>query len=162
LLPMILKNFVINLATLFGLGKFPIMPGTLGSFMGLLLYIILIQNLSVFPMIFTLITIILLAILICDMAEKVIGEKDPSCVILDEFVAMPICFVGIKHFVPAEIAMWKIWLLGFVIFRIFDILKPFGIKKSQDLSGGIGIVVDDIIAAIYANVTIILVCLTIL
>ncbi|MDR2432603.1 MAG: phosphatidylglycerophosphatase A [Puniceicoccales bacterium] len=158
---MILKNFVINLATLFGLGNFPIMPGTLGSFMGLLLHIILIQNLSIFSVIFTLITIILLAIVICDMAEKVIGEKDPGCVILDEFVAMPICFLGIKHFIPATIAMWKIWVLGFVIFRIFDILKPLGIKKSQDLSGGIGIVVDDIIAAVYTNVTMILICLTI-
>ncbi|MDR1528365.1 MAG: phosphatidylglycerophosphatase A [Puniceicoccales bacterium] len=159
---MILENFIINLATLFGLGKFPIMPGTLGSFMGLLLHIILLQNLSIFPMIFTLITIILLAIVTCDMAEKVIGEKDPSCVILDEFVAMPICFLGIKHFVPATVAMWKIWVFGFIIFRIFDILKPFGIKKSQDLSGGIGIVVDDIIAAAYANFTMILICLTIL
>ncbi|MDR2628538.1 MAG: phosphatidylglycerophosphatase A [Puniceicoccales bacterium] len=150
------------MATLFGLGKFPAMPGTLGSFMGLLLHIILIQNLSIFPMIFTLIAIILLAIVICDMAEKMFEEKDPSCVILDEFVAMPICFLGIKHFVPATIAMWKIWVLGFIIFRIFDVLKPFGIKKSQDLSGGIGIVIDDIIAAAYTNVTMILICLTIL
>jgi phosphatidylglycerophosphatase A len=159
---MILENFIVNMATLFGLGKFPAMPGTLGSFMGLLLHIILIQNLSIFPMIFTLIAIILLAIVICDMAEKMFEEKDPSCVILDEFVAMPICFLGIKHFVPATIAMWKIWVLGFIIFRIFDVLKPFGIKKSQDLSGGIGIVIDDIIAAAYTNVTMILICLTIL
>jgi phosphatidylglycerophosphatase A len=158
---MILENFIVNMATLFGLGKFPIMPGTLGSFMGLLFHIILIQHLPVLPMTFTLITIILLAIVICDMAEKAIGEKDPSRVILDEFVAMPICFLGIKHFVPATVAMWKIWVLGFVIFRIFDILKPLGIKKSQDLSGGIGIVVDDVIAAAYTNVTTILICLTI-
>ncbi|MDR0742418.1 MAG: phosphatidylglycerophosphatase A [Puniceicoccales bacterium] len=157
-----MENFIVNMATLFGLGKFPIMPGTLGSFMGLLFHIILIQNLSAFLMIFTLIAIILLAIVICDMAEKVIGEKDPSCVILDEFVAMPICFLGIRHFVPATVAMWKVWVLGFVIFRIFDILKPLGIKKSQNLSGGIGIVVDDIIAAAYTNVTMILICLTIL
>ncbi|MDR2776894.1 MAG: phosphatidylglycerophosphatase A [Puniceicoccales bacterium] len=159
---MILENVIINTATLFGLGKFSIMPGTLGSFMGLLFHIILIQNLSVFSMIFMLIAVILLAIVICDMAEKVMEEKDPSCVILDEFVAMPICFLGIKHFIPATIAMWKIWVLGFIIFRIFDVLKPFGIKKSQNFSGGIGIVVDDIIAAAYTNVTMILICLTIL
>jgi phosphatidylglycerophosphatase A len=159
---MILKNFIIDMATLFGCGKFPIMPGTLGSFMGLLFHIVLIQNLPVFLMIFTLIAIILLTIVICDMAEKIIGEKDPSCVILDEFIAMPICFLGIKNFIPETIAMWKVWLIGFVIFRIFDILKPFGIKKSQHLSGGIGIVADDIIAAAYTNFTTTLICLTIL
>ncbi|MDR1890805.1 MAG: phosphatidylglycerophosphatase A [Puniceicoccales bacterium] len=159
---MVLKDFIVKMATLFGLGNFRVMPGTLGSFFGLLFYIIITQNLPTSLMVFTIVVSILFAMVICDIAEKEIGEKDPGSVVLDEFVAMPICFLGVKHFVPAGIAIWKIWLIGFVIFRIFDILKPLGIKKSQNLSGGIGIVIDDVIAAIYTNFTIILICLTVL
>jgi phosphatidylglycerophosphatase A len=91
-----------------------------------------------------------------------IGEKEPSCVIFDEFVAMPICFLGIRNFVTPKIPTRKILLIGFVIFRLFDILKPLGIKKVQHLSGGIGIVIDDILAAIYTDVTTILICLTVI
>ncbi|MDR2779416.1 MAG: phosphatidylglycerophosphatase A [Puniceicoccales bacterium] len=159
---MILKDLIVSVSTLFGLGKVPIIPGTFGSFFGLLFYVVLVQHLPTLFMTFVIIALILFAMVICDIAERAIGEKDASCIILDEFVAVPFCFLGIKHFVPATIAMWKIWVAGFVIFRIFDIFKPLGIKRSQNLSGGIGIVIDDIIAAVYTNFTIILICLTVL
>jgi phosphatidylglycerophosphatase A len=150
-----------GMATLFGAGKFPIMPGTIGSFFGLF-YVVLVQHLRVFPAIFIMVFLSLAAVLICDIAEKKIGEKDPGCIILDEFVAMPVCFLGVKHFVPANVSFLLVLGLGFIIFRAFDILKPFGIRKTQNLSGGIGIVADDLLAAVYTNVVLSLICLTVL
>jgi phosphatidylglycerophosphatase A len=88
-------------------------------------------------------------VVICGEAEFRLGEKDPGCVILDEMVAMPLCFVtsaGLRN----RFSMWVILLGGFLLFRFFDIVKPFGIKKLQNFNGGIGIVVDDLAAAIYA------------
>jgi phosphatidylglycerophosphatase A len=93
---------------LFGLKNFPVMPGTLRSFFRRLFYIIIIQKLPISSMIFTIVVLILFVMVMCNMAEKEIWGKDPSSVILDEFVAMPICFLGVKHFVQAGIAIWTI------------------------------------------------------
>jgi phosphatidylglycerophosphatase A len=156
-----MSNFAMKLATLFGLGKIPIMPGTIGSLCGVLFHGAIVQNLRPPQAIFLTIFLILVAVVSCDVAEKKIGEKDPRCIILDEFVAMPICFFGIKHLAEAKFSTFAILLMGFVIFRIFDILKPLGIERVQNLSGGIGIVADDIVAAIYANITLAVICLTV-
>jgi phosphatidylglycerophosphatase A len=77
------------------------------------------------------------------------GRKDPGEVILDEFVAMPLCFLGwpaLVHPLPA----WAIFLLGLGLFRLFDITKPLGISRLQDLPAGWGIVIDDTAAALAA------------
>ncbi|MDR1595310.1 MAG: phosphatidylglycerophosphatase A [Puniceicoccales bacterium] len=152
-------RFAVAIATLFGIGTSPVFPGTLGSFFGTLLYALAIQNLKASTAIFTVIFLVLVAIVICDMAEKEIGEVDPGCIVLDEFVAMPICFIGVRNLDANRLLLIA---AGFVIFRIFDIFKPLGIKRTQNLSGGIGIVIDDVVAAFYTNITLALICLTIL
>ena len=90
-----------------------------------------------------------LAVAFCGEAEIRLGKKDPGEIILDEFVAMPLCFLGW----PVLAAAWPVWavlLAGFALFRFFDILKPLGISRLQDLPGGWGVVIDDTAAALVA------------
>jgi phosphatidylglycerophosphatase A len=93
-----------------------------------------------------------LAVALCGEAELRLGKKDPGEVILDEFAVMPLCFIGwpwLLHPLP----MWGVLLAGFALFRLFDITKPLGINKLQDLPGGWGVVIDDVAAALAACVT---------
>ena len=91
-------------------------------------------------------------IFICGEAEKVMGQKDPSSVIWDEFVAVPYIFITI----PEEISFQDgnsslIWLLlGFILFRFFDIVKPLGINSLQEVKNGFGVMIDDFLAAAYS------------
>jgi phosphatidylglycerophosphatase A len=93
---------------------------------------------------FSLLTFI--GLLFCDEAERRMGQKDPSSIILDEFCAMPLCFLGIERFL-GQVAVWKILLCGFCVFRLLDVLKPLGIRSLERISGGAGIMADDIAAA---------------
>jgi phosphatidylglycerophosphatase A len=87
---------------------------------------------------------------LCGVAAAFIGKKDPSEVILDEFAAMPLVFLFNPHVYGGATSLVFV-LLGFLFFRLFDITKPFGIKALEKLPGGFGIVLDDVMAAIYAN-----------
>jgi phosphatidylglycerophosphatase A len=98
--------------------------------------------------------VVVMGIVLCGVAAAIIGKKDPQEVNMDEFVAMPLVYL----FNPMGPAMHGgtktgllFILLGFLLFRLFDITKPFGIKALEKLPGGLGIVLDDVMAAIYAN-----------
>ncbi len=143
-----MKNRIILFcATLGGIGYFPKAPGTYGSFVGLLIPIYLEPYISLKAYSLGLSLGIFLAIGCCHVAERLMGHKDPSAVVLDEAIAMPLCFWGVQSFGPKGL----FWLLGFALFRFFDIWKPLGIKKLQYLPGGLGIVVDDLAAALCVN-----------
>jgi phosphatidylglycerophosphatase A len=95
---------------------------------------------------------------LCGEAEFRLARKGPGEVILDEFVVMPLCFLGwrLLAVAPAGAGHWPKWaviLTGFALFRFFDILKPLGIRKLQDLPGGWGVVVDDVAAALASCAT---------
>ena len=86
------------------------------------------------------------AVAICGEAELRLGKTDPGEVILDEVVAMPLCFLGWPVLV-GPLPAWGVLLAGFALFRFFDILKPLGIRRLQRLPGGWGVVIDDTAAA---------------
>jgi phosphatidylglycerophosphatase A len=103
-----------------------------------------------------------LSVWLCGEAEKILGKTDPGCVVLDEIVAIPFCFLPwvVSQWVAREHAMPPVgaffaghaWLgvIGvFALFRLFDIWKPWPIRKLQDLPGGWGVTADDILAAGY-------------
>jgi phosphatidylglycerophosphatase A len=74
--------------------------------------------------------------------EERVGEKDPGTIVIDEVAGMLIACYGQPQTLP--------WILGlFLAFRFFDVLKPLGINRLQDLPGGVGVVADDLLAGIY-------------
>lgn len=143
---------VVNLATLGPLGKVKKGPGTVGSIAGLALYAAVFHHLSLIGFIIIAAILTYLAMAICDAAEKRLQMRDPGMIILDEFVAMPLVFLGMGGAtgLMAQNHGWPVLLGGFILFRLFDITKPLVINKLQNLPGGIGCVVDDVAAALAA------------
>ena len=139
-----MKNYLITLlATGAGVGLSPIMPGTVGTLWGIPIAWALV-DLELPLQIAACVVLTLLAVPICAKAEPLIGKgKDPGCIVADEYLTLPICYLGLA-FTPAVI------ISGFVFHRIFDITKPPPIKQLQDIKGGIGIVIDDFLAALLA------------
>ena len=136
-----MKNITLTIATGFGLGNSQILPGTLGTLIGIIPAIFLLSQSLILQIVYCFI-IVFFGFLICDKAAKIIGEKDPSCIVADEFCTLPITVIGFSD--PIFI------LSGFIFHRFFDILKPWPIKKLEELPGGLGIISDDFLSAIYA------------
>ncbi|MCK8826515.1 phosphatidylglycerophosphatase A [Natroniella acetigena] len=129
------------LATGFNSGFSPVAPGTVGTVVGLALtWLWLVLGFEInFPLVFIL---IIAGTYLADKAEKFFGEKDAQQIVIDEIVGFVIAIYGLgsNMLIPA-----------FVLFRLFDILKPPPIDKFQELEGGVGVMVDDILAGIMAN-----------
>ena len=126
-------HVVLKVATLGSIGHWKA-PGTWGSLAGVLLYLVFFYNTGPWLGVALALGACYFAIGICGEAEKRLNKVDPGEIVLDEVVAMPICFIV---------------LIGcFAVFRLFDILKPLGIKSLQRYYGGFGVVVDDVAAAI--------------
>ena len=134
-----MKNWLIKfIATGFGAGYAPKMPGTAGSVLGIGVWLLIqLTGNSWAWIVFA--AGVLPVIWIAGTAERLFGQHDPQCVVIDEVVGMPLALVGIAP-------VWWLVLIGFAAFRLFDIWKPFPIRQSQKLPGGWGIVVDDLLA----------------
>jgi phosphatidylglycerophosphatase A len=146
------STLVLGVARLGPLGRRPA-PGTWGSLAGLLYFVVIfVDRLSLLPAILLAALGLYVAVGFCGEAEFRLGRKDPGEVNLDEFVAMPLCFIGWPAMLDVA-PRWAIFLAGFALFRLFDITKPFGIDKLQDLPAGWGIVIDDVAAALAACAT---------
>jgi len=140
-------HVVLSLARLGPLGRRLPAPGTWGSVAGLLYFTVFFHPLGVVATLLLSAAACYLAVALCGEAEFRLGRKDPGEVILDEFVVMPLCFLGWRALV-GPFPAWAVFLAGFALFRFFDILKPLGIRRLQDLPGGWGVVVDDVAAAL--------------
>jgi len=126
----------------FYLGHSPIMPGTLGSLAGLLIYFVVKDKFPIYA--FTIIFLFLLGILFSTEAEKIYKRKDAQMIVIDEACGMMLSLFLVPY------NLW-IMIAGFVLFRTFDILKPPPAKRIEKFSGSFGVMFDDIIAAIYTN-----------
>ena len=146
--------WVVNLATVGPVGRVRRGPGTAGSFAGLF-YAVLLAGLPWWLVAAVSLPALYLAVAICGEAELRLGQRDPGGVVLDEFVVMPLCFLGWQALPAAWVADWRwaILLGGFLVFRIFDIAKPLGISRLQELPGGWGVVADDLAAALATSAT---------
>jgi len=143
---------VLNFATLGPVGRIKRAPGTFGSLAGLLYFTVFFAPLSWWLVVVLSLPPLYLAVALCGEAEFRLGQRDPGMVVLDEFVVMPLCFLG-WHFLPLEWVRngpWAVFLAGFALFRLFDISKPLGIGRLQALPGGWGVVADDVAAALAA------------
>ncbi len=145
---------VVNLATVGPVGRIRKAPGTWGSVAGLLYFTVLFAQVAPWVLILWSALGLWLAVGICGEAEFRLNLRDPGMVVLDEFMAMPLCFVAWQWLPEDWVARpWAVFLAGFALFRLFDVTKPLGISRLQHLPGGWGVVVDDVAAAIAACVT---------
>lgn len=139
------SSVVVNFATLGWLGRLKA-PGTWGSAAGLAFYTVVFYPMKPLGVVLLTALILYLALVFCGEAETRLQQVDPPSVILDEFAAIPICFVGLQSALDTKWA-WAVFLAGFLLFRLFDIWKPFGIRALQRYRGGLGVVIDDVAAA---------------
>jgi phosphatidylglycerophosphatase A len=139
-----MKRFAIVLATFGYVGYFPIAPGTAGSAAGLAVYAVLrwfwppAVDLAAIAVLFA------AGVWAGSVAERHYGTEDPGYVVLDEVIGMLVTLA----LVPVT---WKGALLGFFLFRAFDIVKPFPARQCERLHGGLGIMADDVVAGLYGN-----------
>lgn len=148
-----------------GVGYIPIAPGTWGALIGVGLYLLLSEaSIQLFagaavrgwnePPLEALHQTLVLSVVICigfvgtwaaSRAEPLLGRKDPGPVVVDEVVGQLIAFL----FVPLNVGWWAV-VAGFLLFRLFDIWKPYPINRLEGLESGVGIMADDVLAGVYA------------
>ncbi len=138
-----MHSIIILIATGCYSGYLPKAPGTWGSLVGLLLFYLL-HNLSLPVYLAVTAGLFVVGSFAAGEMEKILDNRDPGVVVIDEIVGMLITMIA----VPATpLAM----VLGFILFRIFDIAKPFPVNFfDQRFHGGLGIMLDDVVAGIYA------------
>lgn len=143
------KNRMIKiLATGFGAGLSPIAPGTVGTLVGVLICLLFMPFPRSLWFLFVLV-FLALSIYIAGEAEKIYLKKDDQRIVIDEIIGLQIAML------PVAINILNL-CIAFILFRFFDILKPFPIGNLQGLPGGWGVVADDVAAGIYAAVFMVL------
>lgn len=150
----------------FGVGRLPATPGTFGSVLGLgwTLLLLAAQDWRVFAA--GCVLGVAGSVWLCGEAERILGRPDPGSVVLDEVVAVPLCFAAWlalhawttdRMLRPGELFReggWPVTLAIFAAFRFFDVLKPWPVRQSQTWPGGWGVTMDDLLAAVYVNVVV--------
>ena len=142
---MIMNRFILLFATGFGVGYSPFVPGTLGTLIAIPVYYFLAAIHSPIYEI-TLVAFFFLSVWISENAERYFEKKDDRRIVIDEIMG----FLITMFWVPRTVLTI---IMGFFLFRFFDILKPFPIRHMERrFKGGFGIVLDDVMAGVYANI----------
>jgi len=139
------RKFVLALATGGYIGYIPVAPGTFGSVLGIAGYWLI--SFFRLPVVFFIMAGFAAgAVWIAHQAESALEVEDPKQVVIDEIIGMMVAIFAL----PASPLLWA---AGFLLFRFFDILKPFPISYLEKrCPGGLGIVIDDVVAGIFANI----------
>jgi phosphatidylglycerophosphatase A len=138
------EQSVMFLATGFWVGNIPFAPGTFGSLIGLP-FCFFLSGIELPLAMVLAVLFIFFSIGIAHAAEKITRRKDPGCIVIDEIAGMLMTLIGL----PFNLITFAV---GFIVFRILDILKPFPIRAlDKRISGGVGVVADDVVAGIFAN-----------
>jgi len=141
----LLKNPIHFLSLGFGSGLSPFAPGTFGTLAAIPVYLLL-QPFSLNIYLFVTCVALIVGIYLCGKTADALGVHDHGGIVWDEIVGYLITMIA----VPLD---WKWVLVGFILFRIFDIWKPWPIKwVDSKVSGGLGIMLDDVLAGIFAAV----------
>ncbi len=140
-----MTRLAVFVSTVAYVGYFPIAPGTAGSAAALILYALLVWTHSTVLYVTTTIAVFAVGVWAATIAERYFGGIDPGPVVIDEVLGMLITLA----FVPVG---WKTALIGFVAFRVFDVVKPYPAGRLERLSGGLGVMSDDAAAGAYGFV----------
>jgi len=138
------SKIIIFFSSVFGVGYIKYIPGTLGSLIGALLWILFVPDNYIFQ-IFMLAAISVVSILLSSLADNIYDKRDNQRIVIDEVAGLWFSVA----FLPKTLINLS---LGFLLFRAFDVKKPLFIKKFQKLSGGVGITLDDIAAGVFVNI----------
>jgi phosphatidylglycerophosphatase A len=141
----LLNRLALLLATWFGCGYFPWGPGTAGSLAAVLIAVVLHRSFGSGRLTFLCLTAVLLvpAIWAATRTARLVGRKDPGVVVVDEVLGQWLTLLGATNL------NWQNFLAGFLLFRVFDIWKPWPIRLIEHLPEGSGIVCDDLAAGFY-------------
>ena len=145
-----LKNPYHLIATLGGIGLFPIAPGTIGSIFGWIIFIVLSHYIE---MIFATVLIIFLSIYVSNLATKDLVNKDHKSIVIDELAGIWLAMIPVIYIASSQYERTLYAVLTLIFFRLFDILKPYPISYvDKNFKGGFGIVLDDLIAGVFAGI----------
>jgi phosphatidylglycerophosphatase A len=162
-----LSNYLALAFATWGVGYAPLAPGTCGSIVGVGIYLLvrwasvgalaygtarglsqeLLASLQMTFMLLLVTAITLVGVWAASRTEKLLGRKDPGVVVVDEVAGQLIAFL----FVPLKAGWWPI-VAGFLAFRLFDIWKPYPIRRLEMLESGLGVMADDVLAGVYAAI----------
>ena len=140
-----MTRLAVFIATVGYCGYFPIAPGTVGSAAGLLFYLAVWWAQSPVFEVALILVLFAAGIWAGTTSERYFGGIDPGPIVMDEVVGMLITLA----FIPVSVTGA---LIGFLLFRVFDVIKPFPAGRFEKLHGGLGVMADDAMAAIYANI----------
>jgi phosphatidylglycerophosphatase A len=135
----------------FGVGYLPLMPGTYGSLVGVGIFLGFTQvvrgNALVALVLVSIVVVTFAGIWAASRTEELSGRKDPGKVVVDEVAGQLISLFPLTLF-----ARWSIVpvIISFILFRFFDIVKPYPARRLEALKGGLGVMCDDLIAGVYA------------
>lgn len=137
------KLIVKILSTFFYLGYLPVLPGTFASIVGIFLFYLIKDSIYIH----TLLTLlfIITGLLVTTEAEKIFNKKDARCIVIDEISGMLLALI----FIPYDI---RLIIIGLILFRILDLLKPYPAGRLHTMKANIGIMGDDIVAGLYTNI----------
>jgi phosphatidylglycerophosphatase A len=140
-------------ASCFYLGYVPFASGTVGSALTILILFFARDDLAFMlgpenavSYWWAIVTLTAVSFFLCDRGKEIFGDDDPKQAIFDEVVGQFITF----FMIPINI---RTLVLGFVLFRFYDIVKPFPVYRLEEIDGGIGVTMDDVAAGVLANVT---------
>ncbi|HMI30897.1 MAG TPA: phosphatidylglycerophosphatase A [Candidatus Limnocylindrales bacterium] len=145
-----MRRLAVLLATGFGLGYLPIAPATWASAATTLVLFAVLPGAGLPAFVVSILAVTALALLVCGPAEKTLGH-DAHPIVMDEVAGMMVTVCGVPAIGHAHPPYAITLALGFLLFRIFDVWKPFPVGRAQALPGAYGIVADDILAGIYSN-----------
>jgi phosphatidylglycerophosphatase A len=139
------NRVAVALATCLGCGYFPWGPGTIGSLVAIIIAVVLHFSAGASRPALLIATLVLLApaIWASTQTARLHGQKDPSVVVIDEVLGQWVTLLG------ATALRWKSFCAAFLLFRLFDIWKPWPVRSFEKLPEGVGIVADDLAAGIY-------------
>lgn len=133
-----------------GVGYLPLAPGTFGSLVGVGLFLLLVRT-NPFVIVVAILAVTFAGIWAGSRVEQVSGRKDPGKVVVDEVAGQMIALFPLALF-----ARWSTLavIVSFILFRLFDIVKPYPANRLQDLHGGMGIMFDDLVAGVYGGIVV--------
>jgi phosphatidylglycerophosphatase A len=140
-----LDRLIIAIATVGGVGWAPVAPGTVASVVTVL--VLWLVPFSQAGLVVFLIAVTVIGTWAADHAERALGAKDPGAIVIDEVAGMTLSVLTLP-LTPLVLA------LAFVLFRVFDIVKPPPARQAQALPGGFGVMVDDLVAGFYALIVV--------